>query len=62
MELPAAARLCQMLNEHHPEVEILATIHSLGEGIAWLQNRSSPDFILMDINLSDGLSLNCLTM
>jgi len=55
-ELPAAARLCQMLNEHHPEVEILATIHSLGEGIAWLQNRSSPDFILMDINLSDGLS------
>lgn len=55
-ELPAAARLCQMLNEHHPEVEILATLHSLGEGIAWLQNRSSPDFILMDINLSDGLS------
>jgi two-component system LytT family response regulator len=55
-ELPAAARLCQLLIDHQPRVHILATLHSLGEGISWLQKNGCPDFIFMDINLSDGLS------
>jgi two-component system LytT family response regulator len=36
-------------------IQIAGTTRSVAETIAWLDNNASPDLILMDIQLSDGL-------
>lgn len=53
-EKPSARRLQRMLSEM--EVEILGMLHSVEEAIAWFENNAHPDLILLDIQLSDGLS------
>lgn len=55
-EEPAAKRLFKMLQEIEPDVKLLDSIVSVTSAIKWLQNHDSPDLILSDIQLSDGLS------
>ncbi|RUA12059.1 MAG: DNA-binding response regulator [Flavobacteriia bacterium] len=53
-EKPAARRLARMLKELGIEAEAL--LHSVKDSMQWLLENSHPDLILLDIQLSDGLS------
>ena len=53
-EKPSARRLVRMLKEIN--IEAMAMLHSVSESIEWLRINHHPDLILLDIQLSDGLS------
>jgi len=59
-ENPAAEKLQALLKKHDPNVEIITRLSSLQDSISWF--RSTPDtyvdVIFMDIQLTDGLSLD----
>lgn len=54
-EKPSARRLKRMLTEIN--IEALAMLHSVKESVHWFKTNEHPDLILLDIQLSDGLSL-----
>ena len=53
-EKPSARRLQRMLAEIN--IEALAMLHSVEESVNWFKTNEHPDLILLDIQLSDGLS------
>jgi len=53
-EKPAARRLQRMLQQLNIHVSVM--LHSVQESIDWFLNNAHPDLILLDIQLSDGLS------
>ena len=53
-EKPAARRLKRMLEELN--IQVTTLLHSVNESIHWFLNNEHPDLILLDIQLSDGLS------
>lgn len=53
-EKPSARRLARMLKELN--IEAQALLHSVEEAVGWFQKNEHPDLILLDIQLSDGLS------
>ncbi|MCM4160649.1 response regulator transcription factor [Antarcticibacterium flavum] len=53
-EKPAARRLNRMLEKL--DVEIISTLHSVEQSIAWFNEQVHPDIIFLDIQLNDGLS------
>lgn len=53
-EKPSARRLKRMLSEIN--IEAQAMLHSVSEAVTWFQANEHPDLILLDIQLSDGLS------
>lgn len=53
-----AEDLADLLLKLQPEAEILATLNSVKEGIAYLKNNPAPDLIFSDIQLGDGLSFD----
>lgn len=53
-EKPSARRLSRMLTELN--IEAQAMLHSVEEAVDWFQKNEHPDLILLDIQLSDGLS------
>lgn len=53
-EKPSARRLQRMLLDIGIEAE--AMLHSVKESIQWFSTNEAPDLILLDIQLSDGLS------
>lgn len=53
-EKPSARRLVRMLKELN--IEAVAMLHSVAESIIWFNSNEHPDLILLDIQLSDGLS------
>ena len=53
-EKPSARRLQRMLSVL--DIEALAMLHSVKEAVAWFKVNEHPDLILLDIQLSDGLS------
>ncbi len=53
-EKPSARRLQRMLQKINMETQ--AMLHSVNEAVAWFKNNKHPDLILLDIQLSDGLS------
>ena len=53
-EKPAARRLSRMLLELNIEVQVM--LHSVEESVAYFKGHEHPDLILLDIQLSDGLS------
>jgi DNA-binding LytR/AlgR family response regulator len=55
-EEPAAIRLGKMLTETDPEITVLDTLDSIESSVNWMQNNPQPDLIMLDIQLSDGLS------
>lgn len=52
----AAQHLQRLVAELLPDAHILATLQSIEESIEYLQQQPSPDLILLDIHLADGLS------
>ncbi len=55
-ELRAAQQLQTMLKNNYPSFNILDTLESVEDSVEWLNNNTSPNLILMDIQLADGLS------
>ncbi|MCF6279380.1 MAG: LytTR family DNA-binding domain-containing protein [Flavobacteriaceae bacterium] len=53
-EKPSARRLQRMLAEINIEAQVM--LHSVEEAVNWFQKNEHPDLILLDIQLSDGLS------
>ncbi len=53
-EKPSARRLQRMLNALGIEAEVM--LHSVEASIKWFESNPHPDLILLDIQLSDGLS------
>ncbi|WP_332454557.1 LytTR family DNA-binding domain-containing protein [Chryseobacterium aquaticum] len=56
-EKPAARKLERMLSLF-PEIELVAKIESVEEGIEWFSNNHHPQLIFSDIVLGDGLSFD----
>ena len=52
----AAERLGNLVKEIQPNVTIVTTLDSVKRSVAWFTTNPSPDLILMDIQLADGLS------
>src|SRR5689334_5911976 len=59
-EIPATEKLRQMLLELPFSINIVKELSSLKEAVLWFQNNSLPDIVLMDIELSDGLSFDLI--
>ncbi|REC43452.1 LytR/AlgR family response regulator transcription factor [Chryseobacterium pennipullorum] len=55
-EKPNADRLKRLIVKLRPNVEILSVEDSITSAVHWLENNSTPDMILMDVRLADGLS------
>lgn len=55
-EKPNADRLKRLLLKLRPSIEILSVEESIVSSVNWLKNNKSPDIIMMDIRLADGLS------
>ncbi|MDT0552196.1 LytR/AlgR family response regulator transcription factor [Urechidicola vernalis] len=53
-EKPSARRLSRMLAEIN--IETQAMLHSVEESVAYFKDNEHPDLIMLDIQLSDGLS------
>lgn len=56
-EKPAARKLERTLSLF-PDIELVATVHSVEEGIEFFENNPHPDLIFSDIVLGDGLSFD----
>ena len=56
-EKPAFERLSKMLNDYESEIEVLGNITGIKDASKWFAKNKMPDLILLDIQLSDGLSL-----
>jgi|HubBroStandDraft_1064217.scaffolds.fasta_scaffold27985_4 DNA-binding LytR/AlgR family response regulator len=57
-EAPAAERLKKMLVATGRGIEVVAVLDTLAAARAWFGANGSPDLVFMDIQLSDGLSLD----
>lgn len=55
-EKPNATRIKRLMTKLRPQVQILAVEESITNTVQWLSQHNSPDLILMDIRLADGLS------
>ncbi|HMZ99948.1 MAG TPA: LytTR family DNA-binding domain-containing protein [Ferruginibacter sp.] len=50
----AQERLQLLIRAYDPSIEIIGCLESVEDTIHWLNTRSHPDLILLDIHLSDG--------
>jgi len=55
-ELPARQRLEEALRRIEPGIVIAAALASVEQAVAWFTANPSPDVVLADIQLADGLS------
>lgn len=53
-EKAAVRNLTSLLNEIHPETEIVTVIDSIADTIEWFSANAAPDLVFMDIHLADG--------
>jgi DNA-binding LytR/AlgR family response regulator len=56
-EAPAYRRLEKILQEIDSSLEILEVLDSVEDSVKWFQGNPHPDLALMDIQISDGISL-----
>ena len=56
-EKPAFERLSIMLKEYEDGINILENLTGIKDTVKWFAENKQPDLILLDIQLSDGLSL-----
>ncbi|WP_027000293.1 LytR/AlgR family response regulator transcription factor [Eisenibacter elegans] len=52
----AAERLAWLLKQYDKSIDIMASLDSVEEAVAWLNTNPSPELIWMDIQLADGQS------
>jgi DNA-binding LytR/AlgR family response regulator len=57
-EKPASENLIEELQAIDDKIDVVAGCYSVDETVRWLSRNPQPDLILMDIQLSDGLSFN----
>jgi two-component system LytT family response regulator len=57
-ERPASENLVDELMAIDEKIDVVAGCNSVDETVRWLNRNPHPDLILMDIQLSDGLSFN----
>jgi DNA-binding LytR/AlgR family response regulator len=57
-ERPASENLVEELQAIDDNIDVVAGCNSVDETVRWLTRNPQPDLILMDIQLSDGLSFN----
>lgn len=57
-ERPASENLVEELLAIDDKIDVVAGCNSVDETVRWLNRNPQPDLILMDIQLSDGLSFN----
>ena len=57
-EKPAYENIAAELGEIDENIEVVGSCSSVDESIRWFSQNQQPDLILMDIQLSDGLSFN----
>jgi two-component system LytT family response regulator len=57
-ERPASENLVEELQAIDESIDVVAGCNSVDETVRWLNKNPHPDLILMDIQLSDGLSFN----
>ncbi|MBL7829145.1 MAG: response regulator transcription factor [Saprospiraceae bacterium] len=57
-ELPAARQLGKLLQTARPQYQLIDALDSVESAVRWLQTFSTPDLILMDIQIADGLSFD----
>jgi len=57
-ERPASENLVEELQNIDDNINVVAGCSSVDETVRWLNKNPQPDLILMDIQLSDGLSFN----
>lgn len=55
-EFRASQQLKTMLEKNFSDIEILDILESVEDSVTWINSNASPDLILMDIQLADGLS------
>jgi len=54
-ELLAVKNLKSILNESN-DINVIATLESIAESVAWFRINNPPDLVFMDIHLADGLA------
>ncbi|MEO1586505.1 MAG: hypothetical protein AAFS00_04410 [Bacteroidota bacterium] len=54
----AATHLQRMLYTYDPSIFFYPVLDTIRGTVSWLQTNPSPDLILMDIRLADGLSFS----
>lgn len=59
-EIPAQRILKETLQELDTEIEILDCISGVQSAVTWFQQNEHPEIVLLDIQLSDGLSFDIL--
>ncbi len=57
-ERPAFENMVEELQAIDEEIDVIAGCNSVEDSIRWLNKNPQPDLIMMDIQLSDGLSFN----
>src|SRR5579871_1083516 len=57
-ERPASENLVEELQAIDEKIDVVAGCNRVEETVRWLSKNPQPDLILMDIQLSDGLSFN----
>lgn len=57
-EKPALDNLVECIRNTDSSIEIAGATSRVSESVRWLQTNPQPDLILMDIELSDGISFN----
>ena len=55
-EIPAQRLLKETLQEMDIKTEVIGCLNSIKSSVEWFQNNPHPDIVLLDIQLSDGLS------
>lgn len=56
-EPPARDRLVAALAKLELQIEVVATLASVAESLAWFEQHPAPDLVFADVQLADGLSL-----
>jgi len=55
-EIRASKQLQAMLQNNFSEMKVLEVLESVEDSVEWFNQNDSPDLILMDVQLADGLS------
>jgi DNA-binding LytR/AlgR family response regulator len=55
-EKPAAEKLQKALAKADPGIHLTGVLNSVSASVDWLKNNAQPDLVMMDIELTDGLS------